>query len=266
MSESKMNPYRHTAVAIGMATAALLTSNAQAQTKPPLNDNQLKGAAPYGNPIEDDRLYGHVLLDQFEQRFGNGKEPYTRWDGQAWIGNDFHRLWIKSEGRANADGDGKIGDGKTEVLYDRPITPFFDLQAGVRYDLDSKPGRGWAALGIQGLAVGFWNVSATAYVGGNGRLALNTNASYDYYITQRLVLQPQFETNWYSKEDYARRVGSGLSDIDSGLRFRYEISRKFAPYIGVTYQKWFGNTADIRQQNGSPTKDFRVTAGLRLWF
>ena len=260
------NPHRFAVIA--MAAGVLLASNAQAQGKPPLNDNQLNGASPYGNPIEDDRLYGHVLLDQFEQRLGSGKEPYTRWDAQGWIGNDFHRLWIKSEGRANAnaDGNGKVGDGKTELLYDRPITPFFDLQAGVRYDLDSKPGRAWGALGVQGLAVGFWNVSATAYVGGNGRLALNTNASYDYYLTQRLVLQPQFETNWYSKEDDARRIGSGLSDIDSGLRLRYEISRKFAPYIGVTYQKWFGNTADIRRSNGSPIKDFRVAVGLRLWF
>ncbi len=65
---------------------------------------------------------------------------------------------------------------------------------------------------------------------------------------------------------YARRVGSGLSDIDSGLRLRYEFSRKFAPYIGVTYQKWFGNTADIRQANGSPTRDFRATIGIRMWF
>ncbi len=265
MSHNPINAHRYAAVAV--TAAALLTANAHAQNKPPLNDNQLQGASPYGNPIEDDRIYGHVLLDQFEQRFGGGgKAPYQRWDGQAWIGNDFHRLWIKSEGRVNADGEGKVGDGKTELLYDRPITPFFDLQAGVRYDLDSKPGRTWAALGIQGLAVGRWNVSATTYVGGNGRLALNTNASYDYFITQRLVLQPQFETNWYSKEDYARRVGSGLSDIDSGLRLRYEVSRKFAPYIGVTYQKWFGNTADIRQANGSPTRDFRATVGIRMWF
>ena len=254
--------------AAAMASAALLTANARAQqpSAPPLNDNTLKGAAPYGNPITDDRVYAHALFNQLEECFGNGREPYLRWEGEAWIGTDFHRLWIRSEGRVNADGDGKVGDGKTELLYDRPITTFFDLQAGVRYDLDSRPGRAWAALGVQGLAVGFWNVSATAYAGTSGRLALNTNASYDYYVTQRLVLQPQFETNWYSKSDYERRLGSGLLDIDSGLRLRYEFSRKFAPYIGVTYQKWFGDTADIRRQNGSRTADFRVTAGVRIWF
>lgn len=265
MSDHKMDAPRRFA-AIALAAGALMASDARAQIKPPLNDNQLKGAAPYGNPIEDDRIYGHVLFNQLEERFGDGREPYLRWDGQAWIGTDYHRLWIKSEGRVNADGSGKVGDGKTELLYDRPITTFFDLQAGLRYDLDSKPGRAWAALGVQGLAVGRWNVSATAYVGASGRLALNTDASYDYYITQRLVLQPQFETNWYSKDDRERRIGSGLSDIDSGLRLRYEFSRKVAPYIGVTYQKWFGNTADIRRANGSPTKDLRAVIGLRIWF
>ena len=251
----------------GVATSIVaFAGSASAQSAPPLNDNTLEGAAPYGNPIKDDRVYGHIVFNQLEQRFGDGKEPYLRWDGQAWIGTDYHKLRIKSEGRYNAEGGGKVGDGKTELLYDRPISTFFDLQAGLRYDLDSKPGRTWAALGVQGLAVGFWNVSATAYASGGGRLALNTDASYNYFLTQRLVLQAQFETNWYSKSERARGIGSGLADVDSGLRLRYEISRKFAPYIGVTYQKFFANTADMRRADGLPTKDLRGVIGLRIWF
>ena len=124
-------------------------------------------------------------------------------------------------------------DGDHEFLYDRPISRYFDVQAGVRVDLDSGPTRTWAALGIQGLAIGFWNVEATLYASDRGHYALKTNASYDLYLTQRLVLQPQFETNWYTKEDRGRGVGAGLSDIDAGLRLRYDISRKLSPYLGV---------------------------------
>jgi uncharacterized protein involved in copper resistance len=39
-------------------------------------------------------------------------------------------------------------DGDQEALYDRPIPylRYFDFQAGVRYDLDSDPGRTWGAI------------------------------------------------------------------------------------------------------------------------
>jgi copper resistance protein B len=229
-----------------------------------LNNRTLGGAAPYGTPISDDRLYVHGIFNQLEGRL-NG-DTYLRWEGQAWIGNDYNKLWLKSEARYNADNKHKVGDGDQELLYDRAISRFYNVQAGVRYDLDSKPGRVWGAVGIHGLSVGFFNLEATAYVSGDSRFALKTNASWDFRFTQRLMLQPQFETNWYTKSEQVRGVGSGLSDIDSGLRLRYEISRKFAPYIGVSYQQFFGKTADMKRVDGSSTGDVRALIGLRTWF
>jgi hypothetical protein len=41
--------------------------------------------------------------------------------------------------------------------------------------------------------------------------------------------------NFYSQADRGRGIGTGLSDLDSGVRLGYQISRKFAPYIGFTY-------------------------------
>ncbi len=229
-----------------------------------LTSDTLQGSAPYGNPIPDNRVYIHGFFDQLEGRFGDGQ--YLRWDGQAWIGDDHNRLWLKSEGRYNPNRRGRMEDGDHEALYDRPISPYFDLQAGVRVDLDSSRTRTWAALGIQGLAIGFWNVEATIYASDNGHYALRTNASYDLYLTQRVVLQPQFETNWYTKEDRSRGIGAGLSDIDTGLRLRYDITRKFAPYVGVAYQRWFGGTESIRRERGDKINDVRFLVGLRTWF
>lgn len=229
-----------------------------------LGSSTLQGAAPYGNPIPDDRVYIHAFFDQLEGRLANGQ--YFRWDGQAWIGDDHNRLWLKSEGRYNPNGKGRMEDGDHELLYDRPVSTYFDVQAGVRVDLDSGPTRTWAALGVQGLAIGFWNVEATVYASDSGHYALRTNASYDLYLTQRLVLQPQFETNWYTKEDRGRGIGAGLSDIDSGLRLRYDITRKLAPYIGVAYQRWFGGTASLRREEGQRVNDVRFLVGLRTWF
>jgi copper resistance protein B len=229
-----------------------------------LGSDTLNGAAPYGSPIQDDRTYFHAMLDQFEGRAGEG--GYLRWDGQAWAGNDWNRVWLKSEGRANVNGHGRVSDGDQELLYDRPISRYFDIQAGVRTDLDDGSGRTWAALGVQGLAIDFWNFEATAYASDRGHYALKTNAFYDLYVTQRLVLQPQFETNWYTKVDRGRGVGAGLSGIDMGLRLRYEISRKVAPYLGVAYQRAFAGTESLTREQGGRVNDVRFVFGIRLWY
>lgn len=214
-------------------------------------------------PVTDNPIVAHALLDQFEDRF-NGSNHSFRYDGQAWVGTDYNKLWFKSEGLVTDKG--RFTDGDHEALYDRPISTFFDLQAGVRADVDSGPSRAWGALGIQGLAPYWFDLEATAYVRDQGNLAARLVASYDLLITQRLILQPQAELNLYSKSDPGRGTGPGLSDLDTGLRLRYEISRKFAPYIGVTYHGIYGQAARFAQREGESTSDLRVAFGVRAWF
>ena len=196
--------------ALALFVSCLTNLPVRAQEAPPLNHRDLHGAAPYGTPIADDRIYVHGIFNQLEGRFAT--QPYFRWDGQAWAGNDFNKLWVKSEGRVNADGKGQTSDGDTEFLYDRPISTYFNVQAGVRSDLDSMPNRTWAAVGVQGLAVGNWNVELTGYASTEHRFAVKTNASWDYRFNQRLILQPQFETNFYTRNEPSRSVGAGLSE------------------------------------------------------
>ncbi len=188
----------------------------------------------------DNRIFVHVLLNQFEGRT-NGPDNELKWDGEGWIGTDTNRLWLKSEGFRN---DGTVSDGEHEALYDRPIPHmrYFDAQVGVRADLDSGPTRTWAAVGIEGLAPYRFQFAPTLYIRGGGQL------------------------NFYSKDDPSRRIGSGLSNLDTGVRLRYEISRKFAPYIGFAYSGKYGDTAGYSRQAGETTSDHRLVLGLRLWF
>lgn len=231
-----------------------------------LGQDTLGGAAPYGNPIQDSRVYVHGFFSQLEDRF-NGNGSYLRWDGQAWAGNDWNKIYFKTEGRYNADNQGRTTDGLHQLLYDRPVSRYFDVQGGVRLDLDNGTTRTWAALGIQGLAIDFWYVSAAVYASDDGHYAFRANAFYDLYLTQRLALQPQLETNWYTKEDRGRGIGAGVSDIDAGLRLRYEFSRKLAPYVGVAYQRFFGGTESLtREQPGGQVNDLRAVVGLYTWF
>ena len=240
-----------------LAAVALAAAAAHAQTTP-VDPNS---AAPYGPPVADEHIWIHGMLDQFEGRLAGG-DSGLRWDGEAWAGPDEWRVTLKSEGELTR---GAVSDGQTEIYVSKPISTYFDIQIGGRYDLDSGPGRGWGAIGIEGLAPGFFKVSVTAYAGDHG-LAGKAMVSYDQLLTNRLVLQPEAEVNLYSQDDPARKVGSGLSDLDAGLRLRYEITRKFAPYVGVTYERKFGRTADLPRAAGERSADVRFTVGTRAWF
>ena len=213
-------------------------------------------------PVMDRPILAHAIFNQLEGRF-NGSNTEFRWDGQGWVGTDYQKLWIKSEGTFSNDA---LEDGQQQFLYSRAVTTYFDLQGGQRSDLDSRPTRNWAAFGVQGLAPYFFDLEITGFASGQGHLAAKLEASYDLLLTQRLILQPQIEMNLYSKSDPARLVGAGFSDIDTGLRLRYEIDREFAPYIGVVYQGKFGQTANFARQAGESTGDVRFAFGVRAWF
>ncbi|MCQ8279787.1 copper resistance protein B [Acetobacteraceae bacterium KSS8] len=210
-------------------------------------------------PVMDNNIYAHAILEQFEDRVGDGQQ--FRYDGQGWIGTDLDKLWFKSEGTT-----GRFGDGDHEILLDRAVSTYFDLQGGVRIDLDDGPTRTWAALGVQGLSLYFFDIEATGYIGDRGRTAARFQGSYDLLLTNRLILQPQVEINFYGQADRARQNGSGLSDIDSGLRLRYEWSRKFAPYIGVTYAGSVGQARSLARERGESAGAAHFTFGLRSWF
>ena len=214
-------------------------------------------------PINDRQIDFHFILEQAEIR-STGSSNNARYEGVAWAGTDYDKLFLKfDDTRRN---NGKFGDGTNEILYARAISTYFDVQVGVRIDLDNGSGRTWCALGLQGLAVQFFNVEATVYVSSGGNYAAKFSVSYNIPITNRLYLQPQAELNVYRKPDRGRGVGSGLGELDAGLRLRYEISRKFAPYVGVAYQKGFGQTAKFSRDEGSPVNDVRFLFGVRTWF
>lgn len=236
-----------------------LASGARAQQPPPVGQAQ-----PHTMPkMLDQSIFAHLLFDQLEGRFGFNQGNTFRWEAQGWLGTDENRIWLLSEGRYS---DNQLDDGIQQLFYGRAITTYFDALVGVRYDLDSLPGRGWGAVGIQGLAPQFFKVSAIGYVSGEGHLAARLEASYDLLITQRLILQPQIELNFYTKDDPARRIGAGLSELDAGLRLRYEITRQFAPYVGITYLGQYGATANYVSAAGGSTQQLRFTAGVRTWF
>lgn len=212
--------------------------------------------------MEDDPLLSTVKIDQLEWRSASGDNPWA-WDAEAWIGRDRNKLWFRTEGqRVGANTESAY----LETLYSRAITTYWDLQMGWRHDFEPGPSRDWFAIGFEGLAPYFFEVNATLYAGGNGTVSGRFEAEYEALLTQRLILTPSLELNAFGKDDPSRGIGSGVSDLELGLRLRYEIRREFAPYIGINWEKKFGGTADFARDEGESTDDLQFVVGLRAWF
>ncbi len=212
-----------------------------------------------GMDMLDDSARGMFLLDQLEYARGDHGNDTAFVDGEAWYGKDFDKLWLKFEGRS--------GDPfRTEALWDHAVAPFWDTQFGVRHDSGNGPDRTWAAFGVQGLMPYRIETEATLYVGQGGRSAARVQLEYEALLTQRLILQPKFEMNLYGKDDRERSIGSGLSDTELGLRLRYEITRQFAPYLGVIWQRGYGRSADFARARGEHPGQVQFVAGVRAWF
>ena len=212
--------------------------------------------------MEDDPLLVSLFVNQFESRDTDGDNT-VEWDTDAWLGKDLNKLWIKSEGEYT---DGETEEAELQLLYSRAIATYWDFQAGWRTDLQPQPARQWLVLGFQGLAPYFFEVDAAVFVGDNGRTAARLDAEYELLITQRLILTPEIEFNFYGKDDPSIDVGSGLSEMEVGLRLRYEFRREIAPYIGMNWTKKFGNTADFVKAEGEETDDVQFVIGIRAWF
>lgn len=212
--------------------------------------------------MNDNALLGMFKADRLEGQGGDGAHA-NEWEAEGWLGNDADKLWFKTEGERERDG---TRDARLELLWDRPYASFWDWQLGVRDDFGRGPSRQWAAFGVQGLAPYWFELQATAYLGPDGRTAVRMEASYELLFTQRLILTPDLEANAYGKGDPRRGIGSGLSDLQFGLRLRYEFNRHVAPYVGIERSWRLGNTADASRALGEPADDTRWVAGVRIWF
>jgi len=210
----------------------------------------------------DDPLLLHVMIDQLEWRSADESDPYVL-EAQGWIGKDLDKLWVKTDIEYE---DGGTEDAEVQALYSRAIAPFWDVQAGLRHDMEPDPDRDWAVLGLQGLAPYFFEVDAALFVGNSGDTAARIFAEYEWLFTQRLVLSPEVTVNFYGQSDAQRQIGSGLSDAQAGLRLRYELRREFAPYIGVNWTRSFGDTADFDREHGDGASDVQCVVGIRAWF
>ncbi|MCH4899548.1 copper resistance protein B [Pseudomonas sp. B707] len=215
-----------------------------------------------GHQVHDSAINTYFLADKLEWQDADDASTLA-WDLSGWIGGDIDRLWLRSEGERS---NGKTEDAEIQALWGHAISPWWDVVSGVRQDFKPGAPQTWAAFGLQGMALYNFEAEATAFLGENGQSAVRLEGDYDILLTNRLILQPTAELNVYGKNDPQRGIGSGLANTEAGLRLRYEIRREFAPYIGVTWNRTYGNTADYAREEGEDRSEARLVLGVRLWF
>ncbi|WP_091740846.1 copper resistance protein B [Phenylobacterium immobile] len=242
------------------------------------------GDAPAAAPITDalaDAIHGRTAMDAaratLAREHGGARvskvqadllewapqgEGY-RWDVEAWFGGDLNRLVVKTEG----EGGSRQGlrAAAVQALYSRAVARYADAQVGVRYDVEPRS-RAYLVAGVDAMLPYWFEAEGAVFLSDRGDLLARATGSYDFRLAQRLVLQPRAEVTFAAQDIADLAIGSGLSSGEFGLRLRYEIRRTFAPYVGVSYERAFGATADLARAKGDGVGETRFVAGLRAWF
>lgn len=241
---------------VSLAVALVVSAQAQAESGPQLHDEMMT----WQNEV--------FLLSEVLEYVPLGSERPLRYDLVGWVGGDVSRIWAKADGTQSTEN----GTGETELqlLYGRLVSPFWDAQVGLRLDVGYGAGdsqvRVLGALGLQGLAPGWFEVEPTIFVSQDGDVSAGLTASYDSFITQRLVAQARVEGAAALQAVPEFGIGSGVNEVDLALRLRYELIRQVAPYIGVGWRRLLMESADYARASGENVSELSVVAGLRLWY
>lgn len=247
------------------AAPAALTAMLAMHTASPLPQQMSFQDMAATMQMDDTARFGGVRVDQLEWRSAPTGEPDAAWDAEAWYGGDYDKLWVKTEG-GYAAGPGGLRNTSVDLLWNRVVSPWWNVQAGLRQDLAQGQSRSWVALGLQGLAPQWVETEVTLYASDEGRTAARLKVQYELLLTQRLILEPFAEANLYGRPDPQRQMGSGLAEAELSARLRFEVRRDIGPYVGLVWLRNFGGTAERLRAAGASAGAVEWTLGLHAAF
>jgi copper resistance protein B len=202
----------------------------------------------------------YVLRAELDGTMAGGESLFT-WDMRGWVGRDRDKLWLRSEGEARG---GRVDEAEIWGLYSRNIAAFWDAQIGVRQDIEPRATT-YAVIGVNGLSRYFFETDAHLFVSHRGDVSARLEQAFDLLITQRLIAEPHLELNFSAQDVPELALGAGLNAVEAGVQLRYEIVRKFAPYLDFNYERATGETAGLRRAAGEKVDAFSVRVGVRFW-
>ncbi|MFQ3250571.1 copper resistance protein B [Glaciecola sp.] len=246
-------------LSLAATSMTALLAGAHAQETPP---------SDWPEPVVD-YYTGTILFDRFEYTRTDEDENIGVWDMVGWYGGDTYRLYFKSEGE-NKQNDGEPTDiERAEILASKLIAPYWELQAGLgtRGTLTSESNmENYAVISLYGLAPYQFEMDNSLMINEDGDISFAMEAEYEVRVTQTSYLQPRLAISASLSESERFDRQSGFNSIRLGLRYRYEFSREFAPYVGMYWSKSLGNTADVAELAGEPISETGLVLGARFWF
>ena len=210
---------------------------------------------------QDDPLLSFINVDNLELR--EADETSFALEADAWYGRDINKLWLKTEIEADRE---STEDAELQALYSRAVSPFWDAQIGVRADFDSASDRQYLVLGLQGLAPFFLDADLSYFLSSDGDSSFRVSSEYELMLAQNWILVPELEANFFGQNNAEYGEGSGLSDLELGLRLQYRVTRQFLPYLGVVHETRFGNAADFAEAENEEKSETFLVLGLHAWF
>ncbi|MBT8003536.1 MAG: copper resistance protein B [Rhodospirillales bacterium] len=215
------------------------------------------------SPLFAEQLIWGVQAEQLEYRIGDDTDVMA-WDVDALIGTDELKLVFRSEGEFETNGD-VLETMENQLRLQAPISTFFDAVAGVRVDTPEGPDRVYGVVGVHGLAPQWFEIDADLFV--SDRPSFRFEAEYEALITNRLILTPSIEFNLPFTDDLAIEQGAWGPKLEVGARLSYDLlDRAISPYIGVHYERVFGETQDIATSEGKDDDALFLTIGAKLIF
>lgn len=225
----------------------------------------LAGAAPAWAAGKEPLILESVTFERLEYRLGDGGDLLA-WNADGWVGSDEWKARIHSEGEWGVSGGG-FERLETQALVQHPVSPFFDVKAGLRYDAPAGPNRLYGVVGLEGLGRQWIETDAELFLSEKGVPSARLDLDYELLITNRFILRPSAEINLAFADDREIAVGSGLSTTELGARLSYDLLyRNVAPYLGVHWERAYGETADLRREEGETTDALYAVFGVRLMF
>lgn len=215
---------------------------------------------------ETNLVYYGFQLEEFEHRRGDENEELLVWNGDAFVGTDELKLRWLGEGEYDTNAS-QFESMENRLVLQMPVSDFFDVKAGVRADTPKGKSRLYGVLGVTGLLKQWIEVDADLFVSDVGDASVRLDAEYELLLTNRLTLTPSADLDVAFSDDRKMGVGSGFSSAEVGLRLSYDIyDRLLSPYVGVVWERKFGNTADFAREEGEDVEVWFVVVGLKVLF
>ena len=249
-----------------VAIAGVATHVAAQPELPPITDADRAAAFPdvggHSHGMLEDPFDRSLRIDELESQASDG-DDILAWKAHAWVGHSVDKLAVRTEGEQRG---GETEHAELQLLWSHAMTRWWNLVTGARVDFQPTPSRTWAALGVAGTAPYRFDIEATVFAADGGDTAARVEATYEMLITQRWILEPRLEIEWYGQDEPGLGLASGLARSEGGLRLRYEIRREVAPYVGLVSERRYGGSEELARAAGNDAHDTRFVAGIRLRF